>query len=77
VLTRSLVIVWLLAGHGARAQELPRLTPEQLGLPSQRFDHIATLVENTVARNEVAGAVTLVALLGRVGHLEAIGGARH
>jgi CubicO group peptidase (beta-lactamase class C family) len=73
VLTRSLVIVWFLAGHGALAQELPRVTPEQLGLSSQRLDHIVTLVEDAVARNEVAGAVTLVARLGRVGHLEAMG----
>ena len=73
MLTRTLVVVWLLAGHGALAQELPRVTPEQLGLSSQRLDHIATLVEDAVARNEVAGAVTLVARLGRVGHLEAVG----
>ena len=57
----------------ATAQGLPLAPPTQLGLDPDRLDRIVELVEEAVDREEVAGAVTLVARLGRVGHLEAIG----
>ena len=57
----------------ATAQGLPLAPPPQLGLDPDRLDRIVELVEEAVDREEVAGAVTLVARLGRVGHLEAIG----
>ena len=63
----------LLVSRGLAAQGLPTVPPEQLGLASDRLERIVTLVQDAVDRNEVAGAVTLVARLGRVGHLEAVG----
>jgi CubicO group peptidase (beta-lactamase class C family) len=63
----------LLVSRGLSAQGLPTAPPEQLGLAPDRLDRIATLVQDAVDQNEVAGAVTLVARLGRVAHLEAVG----
>ena len=67
------VLLLLLVSRGLAAQGLPTAPPEQLGLASDRLERIVTLVQDAVNRNEVAGAVTLVARLGRVGHLEAVG----
>ena len=67
------VFVLLLVSRGLAAQGLPTAPPAQLGLASDRLERIVTLVQDAVDRNEVAGAVTLVARLGRVGHLEAVG----
>ena len=67
------VFLLLLVSRGLAAQGLPTAPPEQLGLASDRLERIVTLVQDAVDRNEVAGAVTLVARLGRVGHLEAVG----
>ena len=63
----------LLVSRGLAAQGLPMASPVQIGLASDRLERIVALVQDAVDRNEVAGAVTLVARLGRVGHLEAVG----
>ena len=67
------VVLLLLVSRGLAAQGLPTAPPEQLGLSADRLERIATLVQDAVDRNEIAGAVTLVSRLGRVGHLEAVG----
>ena len=63
----------LATGSLAAGQDLPTAAPARLGLDPDRLERIVTLVEEAVDRQEVAGAVTLVARLGRVGHLEAVG----
>jgi len=63
----------LATGSLAAGQGLLTAPPGQLGLDPDRLERIVTLVEEAVERQEVAGAVTLVARLGRVGHLEAVG----
>ena len=67
------VLALLAAGSIAVGQDLRMAPPAQLGLDPDRLEHIVTLVEDAVERQEVAGAVTLIARLGRVGHLEAVG----
>ena len=67
------VFLLLLVSQGLAAQGLPTSPPEQVGLSADRLERIVTLVQDAVDRNEVAGAVTLVARLGRIGHLEAVG----
>lgn len=67
------LVLLLAAGGPAVGQDLPTAAPERLGLDPARLDRIVALVEEAVERQEVAGAVTLVARLGRVGHLEAVG----
>ncbi|MEE2792747.1 MAG: serine hydrolase domain-containing protein [Acidobacteriota bacterium] len=68
-----LILCLVLVSRGLVAQELRVVPPVQLGLAPDRLDQIVTLVEEAVDQEEVAGAVTLVARLGRVGHLEAVG----
>ncbi len=68
-----LCLLLLAAGRPAVGQDLPTAPPARLGLDPDRLGRIVTLVEEAVERREVAGAVTLVARLGRVGHLEAVG----
>ena len=63
----------VLVSHGLAAQGLPTAPPDQIGLAPERLDRIVSLVEEAVERREIAGAVTFVARLGRVGHLEAVG----
>ena len=70
---RVLIVCLLLVSPGLTAQGLPTALPTQLGLAPDRLDQIVSLMEEAVERQEVAGAVTLVARLGRVGHLEAVG----
>ena len=70
---RVLIVCLLLVSRGLAAQGLPTAPPIQLGLAPDRLDQIGRLVEEAVERQEVAGAVTLVARFGRVGHLEAVG----
>ncbi len=67
------LLLLLVAGRPAAGQDLPTAPPARLGLDPDRLGRIVTLVEEAVERREVAGAVTLVARLGRVGHLEAVG----
>ncbi len=69
----AISVVLLLVSRGLAAQGLPTAPPEQLGLSADRLERIVTLVQDAVDRNEIAGAVTLVSRLGRVGHLEAVG----
>ena len=63
----------LLTSRGLSSQELRTAPPQQIGLSPERLEQIVLLAEDAVDRKEVAGAVTLVARLGRVGHLEAVG----
>ena len=67
------LLLLLAVGSVAVGQDLRTAPPAQLGLDADRLEGIVTLVEEAVDRREVAGAVTLVARLGRVGHLEAVG----
>ena len=55
------VLLLLLVSRGLTAQGLRTAPPEQLGLAPDRLERIVTLVQDAVDRNEVAGAVTLVA----------------
>ena len=68
-----LLVLLLAPGRPAAGQDLPLAPPARLGLDPERLERIVTLVKEAVDRQEIAGAVTLVARLGRVGHLEAVG----
>src|SRR5690349_17857103 len=58
--------------HQARAQH-GAATPESVGFSSPRLERIATVVQGSVDRGEIAGAVTLVARHGQVIWLRASG----
>ena len=53
---------------------LPRSErPEQVGLSSERLDHITAVVQADVDRGAIPGAVLAIARSGRIGYAEAIG----
>ena len=49
------------------------VSPESVGLSSDRLQRISELVEENIAAGNISGAVTLVARHGKVAHLEAAG----
>jgi CubicO group peptidase (beta-lactamase class C family) len=57
----------------ARAEELPRAAPKQVGLSAEKLARVKTLVQDAVDKNQTAGAVVLIARRGKVAYLEAFG----
>jgi CubicO group peptidase (beta-lactamase class C family) len=57
----------------ARAEELPRATPKEVGLSADRLDRIKSVVQAAVDKNQTAGVVVLVARRGKVVYLESFG----
>jgi CubicO group peptidase (beta-lactamase class C family) len=54
-------------------QNLPRSTPEAVGLSSERLREATTLLQQFVTDQTIAGAVAAVARKGRIAYLEAVG----
>ena len=70
----SLCIAALAAASAtARAQELPRATPESVGLSSERLDEATRGLQAHVDAGDVAGVVAGVVRHGRLVYLEALG----
>jgi CubicO group peptidase (beta-lactamase class C family) len=57
----------------ARAEELPRAVPQELGLSAEKLDKVKSVVQGMVDKQQTAGAVVLVARRGKIAQLEAIG----
>src|SRR5712692_5174835 len=55
------------------ADGLPKVKPEDVGLSSERLARIRPAIQRYLDREEIAGAVSLVARRGRVAHLETFG----
>jgi CubicO group peptidase (beta-lactamase class C family) len=49
------------------------VSPESVGLSSERLERITELMEENIAAGNISGAVTLVARHGKIAHLEATG----
>jgi CubicO group peptidase (beta-lactamase class C family) len=75
----SLSLAVLLAGlmataHGAPPEtDLPMAKAETVGMSSTRLARVHDFIQGYIDRNEIAGAVTLVARKGKVVHLDAQG----
>jgi CubicO group peptidase (beta-lactamase class C family) len=67
------VIVCLLAGWAAAAQELPMATPESVGLSAERLARIGAAVQRSIDEKRIAGAVTLVVRRGHIAWFKAQG----
>jgi CubicO group peptidase (beta-lactamase class C family) len=77
LLTRAalaLALTGAALGFVARADsDLPTAKPESVGVSSKRLERIHEFIQGYMDRNEIAGAVTLVARHGKVVHFEAQG----
>jgi CubicO group peptidase (beta-lactamase class C family) len=67
ILLLSAVLVWPLAAA------TPTAKPEEVGLSAERLKRITELVQRNIDAGSFAGAVTLIARHGRIGHFEAQG----
>jgi CubicO group peptidase (beta-lactamase class C family) len=57
----------------AQAEELPRAMPSDVGLSAEKLEHVKTLVQGAVDKNQTAGVVVLIARRGKVAFLETFG----
>jgi CubicO group peptidase (beta-lactamase class C family) len=68
----TLVFVGLLVPL-ARAEELPRSAPEDLGISAAKLQRVKAVVQDMVDKQKTAGAVVLVARRGKIVQLDAVG----
>ena len=76
---KKLVQISLLVAHvfwfgfTHSADNLPTVTPEDVGFSSEQLNKIESHFQGRVDRGEIAGIVTLVARNGKIAHLSAVG----
>ena len=68
-----LVTLTVLACASAWAQGLPVTTPEAVGLSAPRVERLTSFMRDSAARDQIAGAVVVIARGGKVAVLEPIG----
>ncbi|MEM7350310.1 MAG: serine hydrolase domain-containing protein [Acidobacteriota bacterium] len=65
----SWILCWLVfAGSPLASQSLPTAAPGEVGLSAERLERIDAILQGHVEREELAGAVALIARRGRVAH---------
>ncbi len=67
------LIACLLLASGAFGNGLPRATPEEVGVSSQRLDRLSAAMQRYIDGNQLAGTVSLIAREGKVIHFESQG----
>jgi len=72
-MTRRICLILLASLPLVAAGRLPSTRPEEAGMSSPRLQRIHAGIQRYLDRQEIAGAVTLVARRGRIVHLEAHG----
>jgi CubicO group peptidase (beta-lactamase class C family) len=75
---KGLIVALLALSSTAMAQlgartELPTAKPEEVGLSAERLQRINSVIQHHIDAQHISGAVTLVALKGRVAHFGAHG----
>ena len=69
----AVVFALLLVPQTLVAQGLVRVTPEEVGMSSERLDRLSLALENYVKEGRLAGAVTIVVRRGKMAYREGIG----
>jgi CubicO group peptidase (beta-lactamase class C family) len=64
------LLVLVLVVVGARCQDLPTASPESVGLSAERLHRIETAVDESIAKKQIAGAVTMVVRRGKIAWLK-------
>ena len=67
------VFVLLLVPQTLAAQGLVRVTPEEVGMSSDRLDRLSLALESYVDEGRLAGAVTIVVRRGKIAYREGLG----
>lgn len=68
-----LFIIFNILSASLEADSLEQARPESVGLSSERLERLTSALEGYVAREELAGSVTLVARHGQIAYLDAFG----
>jgi len=69
----AVVFALLLVPQTLAGQGLARVTPEEVGMSSERLDRLSLALENYVDEGRLAGAVTIVVRRGKMAYREGIG----
>ena len=69
----AVIILLAVALEPATAQRLPRATPEEVGMSSERLERLSSALQHYVDNGEVAGTATIVVRRGKIVYLEAFG----
>ncbi|MDG2177065.1 MAG: serine hydrolase [Gammaproteobacteria bacterium] len=67
------IVGWLVTVIFATVVHAETVSPESVGLSSERLQRITELMQENIAAGNISGAVTLVARHGKIAHLEATG----
>lgn len=70
---KMIVLLLVLLVHGAWAEGIGTVKPEEVGLSSPRLARIGTMIQSDIQENKMAGAVVLVARHGKIAYLESFG----
>ena len=74
VLASLLLVGFVVTSHRILAQaDLPFAKAETVGMSTKRLERINTFIKDYIDRNQIAGAVTLVARKGKIVHFESQG----
>jgi len=65
--------LWLWFVSTSLGQRLPKISLEETGLSSSRLDRIRQITQEHIDRNQIAGAVMLIARKGKIAYLESFG----
>ena len=71
--TLSALVALLLLPQSLAAQGLVRVTPEEVGMSSDRLDRLSLALETYADEGRLAGAVTIVVRRGKIAYREGIG----
>jgi CubicO group peptidase (beta-lactamase class C family) len=66
-------LMWLALVSVGFAQTLPMAKPEEVGLSSERLARLTETLRANIAKNEIPGAVLLIARHGKIGYFESLG----
>ena len=69
----AVVFALLLVPQTLLAQGLERVTPEEVGMSSERLDRLSLALDSYVDEGRLAGAVTIVVRRGKIAYREGIG----
>jgi len=69
----ALIAIVLFSSISISAKSLPKVKPEKVGLSSDRLERVSRLFEGFVDKQQLAGAVALIARQGKVAYFKAWG----
>lgn len=67
------IFLFLLFTSVVQAQQLEKITPEAVGMSSQRLQRLNTVLENYVENKQLPGAVVMISRKGKIVHTATVG----